>query len=599
MKRLLLTLILATAGFYASAQFNMAVVDTMKANLAKTKTPKDRIHLMGLISQVYVNTNMPESDRYGEQAIQEAELTRDRALMFDALMLNGTRYLYVGINRQWIQKSIEYYQRALDLARNEKRMEKQEAEALLRLSIAYSQVPQLDKALSLTTQATTIASGLDNDSLKAACQYCFGSIYQAKNERILALRSYFNALRIAEEGKNHALLRDCYVILSQFYADVRSYDKAIDFIRKAGDELKLTKIENRQYQEVTDYFLMGNLYLKKKDYSMAAYCYDQSIRKSDSLSFGPLKMQGYNGLLRTYIQSSQPQKALEFFNARSDLRSFIRNFGMAHVIDQAYGVIYFKLKNYDSAGKYLALAEPGFLTKTTASQKFSFLTLYGDYYRETNQTERALGYYNRALAVADSLGDLESRQRIYANLDTVYTQLGNYSLAHTYGGRYHQLKDSLEKLGDERDLLQMEMLNNEQRDERLKREAEAALERKHTVQYTGIAIGIALVFTILVLLGAFRVSENMIKILGFFAFILFFEFIILLADTKIHHLTHGEPLPVLAIKIVLIALLLPLHHWLEHRVVSYLTSRRLIVPTGKSLWKQITVRTKKIGEKIQ
>jgi hypothetical protein len=103
------------------------------------------------------------------------------------------------------------------------------------------------------------------------------------------------------------------------------------------------------------------------------------------------------------------------------------------------------------------------------------------------------------------------------------------------------------------------------------------------------------VFTLLVLLGVFQVSEATIKLLGFFAFILLFEFIILIADTKIHHMTHGEPLPILAIKIVLIAILLPLHHWLEHKVVKYLTSRRLIIPTGRSVWKNILAKRKEVS----
>jgi hypothetical protein len=47
-----------------------------------------------------------------------------------------------------------------------------------------------------------------------------------------------------------------------------------------------------------------------------------------------------------------------------------------------------------------------------------------------------------------------------------------------------------------------------------------------------------------------------------------------LADKQIHHMTHGDPLQILLIKIVLIALLLPLHHWLEHKVIHYLMRHR-------------------------
>jgi hypothetical protein len=72
-------------------------------------------------------------------------------------------------------------------------------------------------------------------------------------------------------------------------------------------------------------------------------------------------------------------------------------------------------------------------------------------------------------------------------------------------------------------------------------------------------------------------------VLGFFAFILLFEFITLLADNQIHRWTHGEPWKVLAIKIVLIAMLLPLHHWLEKKVIHYLTSQHLLKVKGRGI----------------
>jgi uncharacterized membrane protein len=92
----------------------------------------------------------------------------------------------------------------------------------------------------------------------------------------------------------------------------------------------------------------------------------------------------------------------------------------------------------------------------------------------------------------------------------------------------------------------------------------------------GITTAIAAIFILLVMLGVFSVSQSTIKILGFFAFIFLFEFIILLADNQIHNWTHGEPWKILAIKIGLIPILLPLHHFLEEKVIHYLTSKKML-----------------------
>ncbi|MEQ1554797.1 MAG: hypothetical protein ABL929_11490 [Ferruginibacter sp.] len=86
----------------------------------------------------------------------------------------------------------------------------------------------------------------------------------------------------------------------------------------------------------------------------------------------------------------------------------------------------------------------------------------------------------------------------------------------------------------------------------------------------GITAFIITLFIALVAMGKFKVKPWLIRGLGFLSFILLFEFIVLLIDGQLHTLTHGEPLPILGIKIIIIAFLMPFHHWLEHKVLSYL-----------------------------
>jgi hypothetical protein len=76
-------------------------------------------------------------------------------------------------------------------------------------------------------------------------------------------------------------------------------------------------------------------------------------------------------------------------------------------------------------------------------------------------------------------------------------------------------------------------------------------------------------------MGFIRVSTTVIRILGFFSFILLFEFIVLIADNYIHAVTHGEPWKVLTIKIGLAAILVPLHHLLEKKAIKYLMRRQI------------------------
>jgi len=572
--------------FKASAQQNPAVIDTFKMQLSKAKTPEDKVEVLGKLSMTLMNTNIAEADKYGELMSREAEISRKRNLIIKALLNNGIRYSVFTGNKTFQQKALEYYTQALEISRQNK-LEKETAESLLSVSSVYMNIADLDKSMNYTSQASAIVSQLNNDSLTVATYYSYGAIYQLKKDRIQALRNYLLALQRAEQIKNATLKRSCYTILSQFYSDIKEYDKAIDYATKSSKELPLISAENKEYTAVVDLYLLGDLYMKKKNFDMAMYYYDSSIKKAEQINFQPLKMPGYRGILSTFLQSKQPAKALEYLNNRTDLKNFIRNFGALHAIDNTYAIIYKQLGKYDSAGYYFQKAAPGYETTSTAPGKLSFYFGYADFFDKSGNTEKAIEYYSKALVLADQTKDIEWQQRIAKELDTVYAKQQDYANSRTYNNMYHNYKDSLQKLGEEKDMMQMELADEEQRQKRIADEEAAALERKHSVQYMGITIGIAVVFVLLAIIGTYKVSETTIKIMGFFAFILLFEFIIMIADTKIHHMTHGEPLPILLIKIVLIAILLPLHHWLEHKVVHYLSSRKLILPSRKSLWNQL------------
>ncbi|MEI9910105.1 MAG: hypothetical protein WDO71_10760 [Bacteroidota bacterium] len=49
--------------------------------------------------------------------------------------------------------------------------------------------------------------------------------------------------------------------------------------------------------------------------------------------------------------------------------------------------------------------------------------------------------------------------------------------------------------------------------------------------------------------------------------------------------------------IALAAILVPLHHWLEHRVIKYLTSHNRLTASGKTFMEKVFVRKKSSDEK--
>ena len=579
-KATLLFFVIALWGARSFSQ-QAAALDSMKSSLAKAKTPEEKVFWLDHLSRTAMNVELAKAEEYGKQLITFAEETRDRKLMFKAYMSNGIRCSYFAGQKDFTIRSIEYYNKALAIARQNK-MEDETGAVQLKLSAIHLTIPDKDKALSYINQAFSLISTLKNDSLKSEAHNAYGLVYQARNEKTLALRHFLNGLQIAEGTKIHELKRNCYLYLSSFYSRIDDYDKAIDYYMKGYKELDYIREKNVPYQRVIDFNALGNLFANKKNNDIALSYFERSIRTADSLKFSTLKIPGYVSLLNQHLKIDHPQKALEYMNSASgvNLKNYLTNFGMSGQIDQVYAVIYTKLNQFDSAGFHFDKALPYFETKTSEVNRINFYGQLGDYYQKTGKYDKAIEYFQKVKEMGEKNAQLEHTQTALKHLDSIYVKKGNFKLANEYNSLYYQYKDSIDKLKKENELTQIAAFDEQQRHERSLLEEQEAKEKRIRVQYMGIIIAIAILFIALVMMGWFKVSANTIRAIGFFSFLIFFEFIFLVFKKNIYGLTHGEPLYDLAFMIGLAAILVPLHHWLEHKVIHFLTSHHMLKLRG-------------------
>jgi hypothetical protein len=147
-------------------------------------------------------------------------------------------------------------------------------------------------------------------------------------------------------------------------------------------------------------------------------------------------------------------------------------------------------------------------------------------------------------------------------------------------------------LGKEDEILQLQITDEEKRRDRLAVAEKEKIEKRNRIQYMAIVIAIATIFLLLVLLGLFRVSATTIRIIGFFAFLMFFEFIFLVFKKSIYGITEGEPWKDLGMMILIAAILVPLHHWVEHKVIHYLSSQHMLKlrDNSKAWWNRVSKR---------
>lgn len=590
MKKLLQLLVFISLPFMVLAQ-RPAMVDSLKIKLANATSEDEKFEIAATLSKIMMSFNPAEADNYGQQLIEIAEVSRNRAKMVNAFLINGERYSFLAGRRDNIEKAIDYYNKGLQLAR-ENKIDTLIVKSYLMLSEVSRNIPDFDKALNYCIQANAYATLLKKDSITVRVQLESGSVYLGRNEKLLALRSLLSGVSMADDLKSPILRRLGYERLSRFYTGIEDYPKAIDYQVKAMELIPQLKTAQAPYLKVQDLNRTGDLYGAKEDFKMATFYYEKALALADSLHYEPIKAMSYRSIVNSYLNADQPQKALDYFNAHPQLKDFLKRVNFSHFVDLSYGFIYTKLGKYDSAKYYYGQVGDFFEKDVNLGNKYSYYYQLGMLYQKTRETDRSLNYYLKAKELADQIGNFEMMSEIVTQLETAYQQKGDYKQAMSYAGLNARYKDSLDKLGKENDFLKAVEEDLTKREIKLRQERAEAKRRKNNIQYVAITIGIVVLFISLVVLGMFKVSAGLIKAISFFVFLMLFEFIFLVFKKTIYSYTNGEPLKDLLFMIALAALLVPLHHWLEHKVLHYLTSHNRLTRAGHHIKTKLFGRTK-------
>lgn len=583
--------LLLITGFQPAAAQQTQVTDSLHKLYQKSTDLPEKARLAGELSQIFMAIDTLRSEQWGNQAIEDAELSRNRKAMFKSQLDNGIRLAYLATRKGYNTKALEYMDNAFRMAK-ENKLEKEQAESLLWKAYVYRNNSEIDQAFTQTTQALTLAQSAGNDSLLAACYFSFSECHKEKGEKLQMLKNVFEALSVAENINNHALLRNGYLQLAEFYKSVKNYDKALDYAFRVLNLDTHSNSDESKYGRTHVYNSIAIIYQLKKNYSMAESFFNKSILYADTIQFQPLKMQGYMGLMNLYIDNKNPVKALDFFNTKQDLKQSIAGYGMSSVIDQAYALIYSRLNKLDSASYYYARCLPFFENNVNPASKLNFYYYYAEHLMQKADKTAAIAIYQKGKQIADATKNLDW-MRIYSRLlDSSYSMTGNYAQALYYNKLYNRYKDSLDKLGKEDEILLLQISDEEKRQDRLAAAEKEKLEKRNRIQYMSIIIAIAALFLLLVLLGLLRVSATTIRVFGFFAFLMFFEFIFLVFKKGIYGITKGEPWKDLAMMILIAAILVPLHHWIEHKVIHYLSSQHMLKlrDNSKAWWNRISKR---------
>ena len=577
-------LILLSFSIIVNAQ-NTPYSDSLHKQLAASQTNKDKVYWLGQLAQWYSGINEQVASDYAHRELQVAEASLNNKLRYKAFFDNAGTQL--NSTSKWAIDSAMYFtQKAVKLAKDENNQEYQ-GWATIFLAYVANVKGEKEKELSYVSEANSIAEKIHKDSLHWVCTTILAGIYDSKKERLPAFRNYMKALNIAEESGNEVLTLGSYFYIVDFYYDLGNYNKAKEY---ASEALELTFKLNNAYERINLYDKIGLIYTDDKLYDTASSFFEKGLQLADTLqSPFRFRVQIYNHIMRQYFLMGAYDRSYDFFIAQKDFQQFLIENRYGYFVEMLRARLFVYTGKTDSAAVYFKKAEPLVDSLADDHSKNMFYDWYGDYFHKKGDIANAIVYFTKAKNICEKSNDLVNLLKETANLDSMYLLIGDYKSAYNYNNLHTLYKDSLQKLANEKELTSAEIDQEILLREKTARQEELATQRRHNIQYMGITAALAVLIILLVMAGFFSLSLGTIEALGFFTFIFLFEFIIILTDEKIHEFTHGEPWKIVLIKILLACMVVPLHHYSEHKVIGYFSAHKLINPKKKRNEKVVVI----------
>jgi tetratricopeptide (TPR) repeat protein len=565
--RKLTTILLAFLFLFAQntkSQVNHKI-DSLVSLLNKAVTDSARVMISGKLAEYYY---IYQLDKSGDSILQKqlniAEFTQNKYLIANALFGDAINNISNWRSKETFNRAILFLNKGLDYAKSTGN-EDYIALAYTRIAALYRKRGQLENSFYNANIAFTSSLNIKSDSIKILATIELGDTYIAKGESLLAFKTYINAYDNAVSIKNITLQSEVLHRYSGLYQALGNREQAKENLLQS---LELNRKNKNKEGLIKDYIDLARLTDER-------LFIEKAILSADSLNLEKYLIQAKRIMFGfyTYIIANS-DSTLNYINSNPDLKQVFLNGGLSSYYWNLGSVFHYS-NQPDSAIYYFNLAEPFFNRDYDIRTRQALYEEMGECYFMIQDYKQSINYYEKSLALIPQYNDPVKEARYTFSLSSLYSKLEDYKMAYQYSSRSAQLKDSLQNLSNQRDIALVEV-NNEKRNH--EKELEAQEERKlvkRNLQYMAITVALTIIFLVLIVIGTLPISPLTIKILGYFAFISLFEFLVLLIDNFLHRITHGEPLKIWLCKIILIALLVPVQHYLEHGMIKFLASKKL------------------------
>jgi tetratricopeptide (TPR) repeat protein len=532
----------------------------------KAASDSQMVSALGALAEFYSVYRLDKkADSIYQKQLLTAQLSLNKNLVVATLFDNSITNISNWTTAETFDRILAFLQKGLEYSKETGRKD-YEALAYIKKSTILRKRGKPDEALHQATMAFSTLPIRGIDSLKAILFLELGDIFLAKGEPVNAFKNYNNAYDIAYDISNTRLQSEIYHHFAQLY---QTLDQTPLSEAQLFKSVELNEKNNNDLGLLLDYIDLARL-TDKKEY------FDKAIDLANQLGIERYRLLTRRLLFAYYMAvEKNPVTALNYLNNNPDLKQSYINSGLPNYYFNI-GSVYFYSNNPDSAIKYFNLAESDLQKTLDINSRVTIYKEMADCYSRLGETVKAIAYFEKAKELGSGLNDLKTDTMITHSLSELYAQAGNFKKAFEYSRQYDRDKNELQQLADQRQVVLLEVDHENSNREKEMRELANKKLREKNLQYMGITIFLAAVFTLLILIGMFPVSTFTIKVLSYFSLICLFELIVVFLEDYMHRVTYGEPLNIWIFKVVLIAILVPIQHFVEHALIRFMESRKLI-----------------------
>jgi tetratricopeptide (TPR) repeat protein len=248
------------------------------------------------------------------------------------------------------------------------------------------------------------------------------------------------AEKMATQINDSSGLARVYFVWGEYYKDLGNWNLAIENTLRS---IRYYEGLHEQYQIISVYSMLGNLYRKTNSFNKAQEYYQKAFVSDSTQNLVEFLGTDYTNLGLIYSDLKNYPRAISYLEKAIELKKEQGNPASVATTISILGSVYVDIGQYDK-GLKLMFEALQIKEKAGEMKGISIACLnIGDVYKEQKKYPEAILYYKKSVGAARKIKNIDVIKEDYKGLAFAYKETNDLSNAFSYHVLYSDLKDSM------------------------------------------------------------------------------------------------------------------------------------------------------------